>query len=84
MAPNNNFCSGKWTHCAIDEDPQKFSSNGLQLLAIVQLSQDNFILQDVVLQNNPDQPLIHGHDLICREKKNVFTATLYICKFLYI
>lgn len=52
------------THCAIDEDPQKFSSNGLQLLAIVQLSQDNFVLQDMVLQYNPEQTMIHGHHLV--------------------
>lgn len=54
----------KQTYRAIDEDPQTFASNSLQILAIVQISQDNFILQDVVLQNNPEQPLILGHDLI--------------------
>lgn len=37
------------TYCAIDEDPQTFASNSLQMLAIVQLSQGNFILHDVVL-----------------------------------
>lgn len=56
-------------YCAIDEDPQKFSSNGLQLLAIVQLSQDNFVLQDMVLQYNPEQTVIHGHHLVCRENQ---------------
>lgn len=59
----------KWTHCAIDEDPQKFSSNGLQPLAIIQLSQDKLSLQNVALQDNPEQPLIHGHHFICRGKK---------------
>lgn len=59
----------KKTHCAIDEDPQKLSSNGLQPLAIVQLSQDDLILQDVAFQDNLEQPLIHGHHFICSEKK---------------
>lgn len=63
------FLGTTWTHCAIDENPQKFSSNGLQLLTIVQLSQDNFILQDVVLQDDSEQPLIHGHHIVWRENK---------------
>lgn len=63
--------SKKWTHRAIDEDPQKFSPNGLQLLAVVQLTQDDFILQDVVLQDNPEQPLIHGHHFSCKQNSTV-------------
>lgn len=65
----NGTTSEKWTHSAIDENPQKFSSNGLKLLAIVQLSQDNFVIQDVVLQDDPEQPLIHGHYFFCIENK---------------
>lgn len=52
------------TYRAVDEDPQTFASNSLQILPIVQLSQDNFILNDVVLQDNPEQPLVLGHDVI--------------------
>lgn len=52
------------TYRAIDEDPQMFASNSLQVLPIVQLSQDNFILYDVVLQDNPEQPLVLGHKVI--------------------
>lgn len=64
----------KWTHCAIDEDPQMFSSDGLQLLSVVQLPKDHFVFQDVVLQDDLEQPLIHGHHFSCREKPHcVFT-----------
>lgn len=69
------LCFNAWkvclrlTHCTIDEDPQEFSSNSLQSLAIVQLPQDNLILQDVAFQDNLEQPLIHGHHFICRGKK---------------
>ena len=40
------------THRAVNKDPQKFSSNGLQTLAVVQLSKAKFILYDVVLQDD--------------------------------
>lgn len=58
------FYKASETYCAIDEDPQQFSSNALQLLAIVQLSKANFILKYVVLQDNLEQPLILGHYII--------------------
>lgn len=64
--------SKKWTHCAIDEDPQMFSPNGLQLLPVVQLPEDHFVFQDVVLQDDLEQPLIHGHHFSCKEN-SVFT-----------
>lgn len=44
-----------------------FSPNGLQLLPIVQLPKDYFIFQDVVLQDDLEQPLIHGHHFSCRQ-----------------
>lgn len=67
--------SKKWTHCAIDEDPQMFSPDGLQLLAVVQLPKDDFISEDVVFQDNLEQPLIHGHHFSCRQNN---TACLHL------
>lgn len=68
LAPANisglNLKGAEWTYRTIDEDPQTFASNSLQMLPIVQLSQDNFILHDVVLQDNPEKPLVLRHDVI--------------------
>lgn len=58
----------KKTHSTVDEDPQKFSSNGLQPLAIVQLSQGDLSLKDVALHDDLEQPLIHGHHFLCQRK----------------
>lgn len=64
IVSGQNLRGEKWTYCTIDEDPQTSASNCLQMLPIVELSQDNFILNDVVLQDNPEQPLVLGSDLI--------------------
>lgn len=64
MVSRQKLRGAERTYCTIDEDPQTFASNSLQMLAIVQLSQDNFILHDVVLQDDPEQPLVLGHDVV--------------------
>lgn len=64
IVSGQNLRGAARTYRAIDEDPQTFASNSLQILPIVQLSQDNFILHDVVLQDNLEQPLVLGHDVI--------------------
>lgn len=61
------------TYCAIDEDPQELSCNGLQPLATVQLPQNNLTLQDVVFQDDLEHSLIHGHHLICSGKKTFWS-----------
>lgn len=67
-----NILSKKRTHCAIDEDPQKFPSNRLKPLAVVQLAQGNLFLKDVVFQEFGvvylEHPLVHGHDLLCTRR----------------
>lgn len=43
------------SHCAINEDTEQFSSQRFQQLSIVELTQRNFELQDVVFQNGPEE-----------------------------
>lgn len=69
---------------AIDEDPQTFASNSLQMLPIVQLSQDNFILHDVVLQDNLEQPLVLGHDVIWRVNSGFTGITVPFLALLHV
>lgn len=41
------------SHCAVNEDSEQFSSQCFQQLSIVELTQSNFELHDMVFQNGP-------------------------------
>lgn len=58
------FEEGRATHCSVDEHPQELAPKCLQELAIVELTQCNLLLQDMVLQNDLQEALVHGHHLI--------------------
>lgn len=47
------------SHSAVNEDSEQFPSQCLQLLSIVELTQGDFQLQDVVFQNGPQLCPLH-------------------------
>lgn len=46
------------SHCAVDEDSEQFASQCFQQLSIVELTQGNLELQDVVFQNGSEEVLV--------------------------
>lgn len=49
---------------SVDEHSEELSRDGLQELSIVQLAEHDLLLQNVVLQDDFQQALVHGHHLL--------------------